>query len=70
MIGLDKICLGLDFDYYLSNVSSSGSIKGLQKADDLNNLCNSLLKEKYSLEEIENIFYKNAINFFKSTLIM
>ena len=70
MIGLDKICLGLDFDYYLSNVSSSGSIKGLQKADDLNNLYNSLLKEKYSLEEIENIFYKNAINFFKSTLIM
>lgn len=70
MIGLDKICLGLDFDYYLSNVSSSGSIKGLQKPGDLNNLYNSLIKEKYSREEIKNIFYKNAINFFKSTLIM
>lgn len=70
MIGLDKICLGLDFDYYLSNVSSSGSIKGLQKPCDLNNLYISLIKEKYSLEEIKNIFYKNAINFFKSTLIM
>lgn len=70
MIGLDKICLGLDFDYYLSNVSSSGSIKGLQKPCDLNNLYISLIKEKYSLEEIKNIFHKNAINFFKSTLIM
>ncbi len=70
MIGLDKICLGLDFDYYLSNVSSSGSIKELQKPGDLNNLYNSLIKEKYSREEIKNIFYKNAINFFKSTLIM
>ena len=70
MIGLDKICLGLDFDYYLSNVSSSGSIKGLQKPDNLNKLYDSLIKEKYSREEIKNIFYKNAINFFKSTLIM
>lgn len=70
IIGLDKICLGLDFDYYLSNVSSSGSIKGLQKPDNLNNLYDSLIKEKYSREEIKNIFYKNAINFFKSTLIM
>lgn len=70
IIGLDKICLGLDFDYYLSNTSSSGSIKGLQKPDNLNNLYDSLIKEKYSREEIKNIFYKNAINFFKSTLIM
>lgn len=70
IIGLDKICLGLDFDYYLSNASSNGSIKGLQKADDLNKLYDSLIKEKYSREEIKNIFYKNAINFFKSTLIM
>lgn len=70
IIGLDKICLGLDFDYYLSNVSSSGSIKGLQKPDNLNKLYDSLIKEKYSREEIKNIFYKNAINFFKSTLIM
>lgn len=70
MIGLDKICLGLDFDYYLSNVSSNGSIKGLQKPDNLNKLYDSLIKEKYSREEIKNIFYKNAINFFKSTLIM
>ena len=70
IIGLDKICLGLDFDYYLSNASSSGSIKGLQKPDNLNNLYDSLIKEKYSREEIKNIFYKNAINFFKSTLIM
>lgn len=70
IIGLDKICLGLDFDYYLSNASSNGSIKGLQKPGDLNNLYNSLIKEKYSREEIKNIFYKNAINFFKSTLIM
>lgn len=70
IIGLDKICLGLDFDYYLSNASSSESIKGLQKPDNLNNLYDSLIKEKYSCEEIKNIFYKNAINFFKSTLIM
>lgn len=70
IIGLDKICLGLDFDYYLSNASSSGSIKGLQKPDNLNNLYDSLIKEKYFREEIKNIFYKNAINFFKSTLIM
>ena len=70
IIGLDKICLGLDFDYYLSNVSSSGSIKGFQTPRDITNLYDGLLKEKYSMEEIKTIFYKNAINFFKSTLIM
>lgn len=69
-IGIKKICLGLDFDYYLSTTICSDSIKGLQEPKDLSNLYEELKKRKYSESDIQDIFYQNIINFLKSSLIM
>lgn len=69
-IGIKNICLGLDFDYYLSTTTYSTSIKGLQSPKDLSNLYEELKKRKYSKSDIQDIFYQNIINFLKSSLIM
>ena len=69
-IGIKNICLGLDFDYYLSTTTHSTSIKGLQSPKDLSNLYEELKKRKYSKSDIQDIFYQNIINFLKSSLIM
>ncbi|MCH5180647.1 MAG: membrane dipeptidase [Erysipelotrichales bacterium] len=69
-VGINHICLGLDFDYYLPSTINSDSIDGLQYPRDLINLKNKLLEKGYSIVDIEKLFFKNAILYFKSTLIL
>ncbi len=69
-IGIDHICLGLDFDYYLPSTRKTDSIKGLQNPHDLNNLKEWLLCHNYKEEDIDKIFYKNIELWLKSSLIL
>jgi len=69
-IGIDHICLGLDFDYYLPSTTRTDSIKGLQFPHDLNNLKKWLICHNYNEEDIQKIFYKNIELWFKSSLIL
>ena len=70
MIGIDQICLGLDFDYYLKSTIKTGSVDGLQHPLDLINLKSKLIERGYSNDDINKVFYKNIILHFKSTLIL
>ena len=70
MIGIDYICLGLDFDYYLSNVTKTDSINGLQYPSDINSFKKLLVDRGFKEKDIEKLFYKNILNFFKSSLIL
>lgn len=69
-LGIDYICLGLDFDYYLPSTKESLAIAKLQRPKDLIYLKNKLLEKGYGIEDIEKLFYKNIILFFKSSLIL
>ena len=69
-IGIEQVCLGLDYDYYLPTTIETDSIKGLQYPSDLINLKNKLIERGFSIEDIEKVFYKNIILYFKSTLIL
>ena len=69
-IGIDLICLGLDFDYYLANTIKIGAVKGLQTPKDIPNILKLLKQKGFKEKEIKKIFYENIINFFKSSLIL
>lgn len=69
-IGIDHICLGLDFDYYLPSTTRTDSIKGLQFPCDLNNLKEWLKNHNYKEEDIDKIFFKNIELWLKSSLIL
>ena len=69
-IGIDLICLGLDFDYYLANTIKIGAVKGLQTPKDIPNILKLLKQNGFKEKEIKKIFYENIINFFKSSLIL
>ncbi|MCH5172374.1 MAG: dipeptidase [Erysipelotrichales bacterium] len=69
-IGIDQIGLGLDFDYYLKSTTKTDAVNGLQQPADLVNLKRKLIERGYSKDDIEKVFYKNIILYFKSTLIL
>ncbi len=70
MVGVDYVCLGLDLDYYLSNVQHTGAIEELSHPSMLKTLIDRLIARKYGAENIEKICYKNMIRFIESSLIM
>ncbi len=69
-LGIDYICLGLDFDYYLESTKITGAINGLESPNKLICLRNKLLEDGYTNSDIKKLFYYNALSYFKSTLIL
>lgn len=69
-IGINLICLGLDFDYYLNSTKTSGAIEGLKSSADLDKLKNLLKIHGYKEYEIRKIFYGNILYFLKKTKIL
>ena len=57
--GLDVIALGTDFD----GIPSTLEIKD---ASQIQILADGLLKNGFSYDEVEKIFYKNLMNLYKS----
>ena len=60
---LDIVSLGSDFD------GIEKHLKELQNCNDLKNLVDKLKEYKFTLDEIENICYKNSLKFFAKNLI-
>ncbi len=59
LVGIDNICLGTDYD------GIDMTPKGLENISKLKNLENKLFENGYQKKEIEKIFYKNSLSFYK-----
>lgn len=66
-IGIDHVCLGLDFCYYLGN-SKNSKTKGLETIAQAPNIIKKLQELSYSNEDIEKISSLNLLRVFKQTL--
>ncbi len=60
LVGVDNIILGTDYD------GIDTTPQGLEDIGKLKNLEDQLSEHGYKEEEIEKIFYKNSLNFFKN----
>ncbi|MFP4016352.1 MAG: dipeptidase [Halanaerobiales bacterium] len=60
LVGIESIILGTDYD------GIQHTPEGLEDISCLKNLELKLYEKGYSKEEVEKIFYKNALNFFKN----
>jgi membrane dipeptidase len=56
LIGTENICIGSDFD----GIISEKLFEGLEDVSEMRNFKEALIKEGFTLTEIEQIFYKNA----------
>ncbi|MGB4373636.1 MAG: dipeptidase, partial [Halanaerobiales bacterium] len=59
LVGIENIVLGTDYD------GIDNTPKGLEDLGKLDNLKEELLRRNYSLQEIEQIFILNWLNFFR-----
>lgn len=67
--GIDTLACGFDFmDYLDGNFGIHSMAKGIQKADESQNLVLALENEGFTLHEIEKITHLNALNFLKNHL--
>lgn len=64
LIGIDSICLGLDYCDYL-NLDNGECTKNLENASKTKNILLELKRRGYSNDDIEKVSYKNFLMFIK-----
>lgn len=64
-IGIDSVCLGLDFDNYLLDDEKTNMIDDLQTIHDTPKVLSELARIGYTKEEIEKIAFRNIEKFLK-----